>query len=74
LVVTNARPAGRRTLLRHGERGAENLSYYVYDAANELTTLQDQSGWSYFGYDVFRRMMLSKDALLSLALYSDSRQ
>ncbi len=44
-------PAGNRTFLRHGETGAENLSYYGYDAANELTMVHDQSGWSYFYYD-----------------------
>ncbi len=46
-----SRRAGNRTLLRHGETGAENLSYYGYDAANELTTVHDQGGWSYFYYD-----------------------
>jgi YD repeat-containing protein len=40
-----------RTLLRHGETGAENLTYYDYNAANELTQLHDKDGWSYFAYD-----------------------
>jgi len=44
-------PAGNRTLLRHGETDAENLTYYDYDAANELTALHDVDGWTYFGYD-----------------------
>jgi YD repeat-containing protein len=44
-------PAGNRTLLRHGETGAENLTYYLYNAANELTQLHDKDGWTYFGYD-----------------------
>jgi YD repeat-containing protein len=43
--------AGNRTLLRHGETGAENLTYYDYDAANELTRLHDKDGWTYFAYD-----------------------
>jgi YD repeat-containing protein len=43
--------AGNRTLLRHGETGAENLTYYDYNEANELTQLHDKDGWSYFGYD-----------------------
>jgi YD repeat-containing protein len=42
---------GNRTLLRHGETGADNLSYYIYNPANELTTLHDKDGWSYFYYD-----------------------
>jgi len=42
---------GNRTLLRHGETGAENLTYYIYNAANELNTLHDKDGWSYFYYD-----------------------
>jgi YD repeat-containing protein len=44
-------PAGNRTLLRHGETDAENLTYYAYDAANELTALHDAAGWTYFSYD-----------------------
>jgi len=43
--------AGNRTLLRHGETAAENLTYYSYNAANELTDLHDKDGWTYFGYD-----------------------
>jgi RHS repeat-associated protein len=43
--------AGNRTLLRHGETGAENLTYYAYNEANELTQLHDAAGWTYFGYD-----------------------
>jgi RHS repeat-associated protein len=43
--------AGNRTLLRHGETGAENLTYYEYDGANELTALHDVDGWTYFAYD-----------------------
>jgi len=35
-------PTGKRTLLSHGETGAENLSYCQYDAANELTTLHER--------------------------------
>ena len=33
--------AGNRTLLRHGETGAGNLTYYDYNAANELLTAHD---------------------------------
>jgi len=44
-------PAGNRTLLRHGETGADDLTYYVYNAANELTDLHDADGWTYFAYD-----------------------
>jgi len=44
-------PAGNRSLLRHGETGADNLTYYTYDAANELTDLHDKDGWTYFAYD-----------------------
>jgi cytohesin len=44
-------PAGNRTLLRHGETDAEDLTYYAYDAANELTQLHDAAGWTYFAYD-----------------------
>ena len=44
-------PAGNRTLLRHGETDAENLTYYDYDAANELMSLHDKDGWTYFAYD-----------------------
>jgi len=43
--------AGNRSLLRHGETGAEDLTYYDYDAANELTQLHDAAGWTYFAYD-----------------------
>ena len=43
--------AGNRTLLRHGETDAENLTYYEYDGANELTQLHDKDGWTYFAYD-----------------------
>jgi RHS repeat-associated protein len=43
--------AGNRTLLRHGETGAENLTYYEYNAANELLTTHDKDGWTYFSYD-----------------------
>ena len=35
-------PAGNRTLLRHGETGAENLTYYEYNEANELTAAPRQ--------------------------------
>jgi hypothetical protein len=42
--------AGNRTLLRHGETGADNLTYYGYDAANELTNLHGKDGWTYFAY------------------------
>jgi len=38
-------PAGNRTLLTHGETGAEDLTYYTYDAANELTQARDMDGW-----------------------------
>jgi len=44
-------PAGNRSLLRHGETGAEDLTYYDYNAANELTDLHHASGWTYFAYD-----------------------
>ena len=44
-------PAGNRTLLRHGETDADNLTYYEYNEANELTRLHDSSGWTYFQYD-----------------------
>jgi RHS repeat-associated protein len=44
-------PAGNRTLLRHGETDAENLTYYEYDEANELVNLHDKDGWTYFAYD-----------------------
>jgi RHS repeat-associated protein len=44
--------AGNRTLLRHGETGANNLTYYDYNQANELTSLHDSSGWTYFSYDL----------------------
>jgi len=44
-------PAGNRTLLRHGETDADNLTYYQYNEANELTRLHDSSGWTYFQYD-----------------------
>jgi YD repeat-containing protein len=37
--------------LRHGETDAENLTYYEYDEANELTALHDTDGWTYFAYD-----------------------
>ncbi len=43
--------AGNRTLLRHGESGADDLTYYGYNAANELTSLHDAAGWTYYGYD-----------------------
>jgi RHS repeat-associated protein len=43
--------AGNRTLLRHGETDAENLTYYTYNGANELTELHDAAGWTYFDYD-----------------------
>ena len=43
--------AGNRTILRHGETGADNLTYYTYNAANELTQLHDNSGRTYFAYD-----------------------
>jgi YD repeat-containing protein len=43
--------AGNRTLLRHGETGADNLTYYSYNAANEMLTAHDSSGWTYFSYD-----------------------
>ncbi len=43
--------AGNRTLLRHGESGADDLTYYDYNAANELTSLHDAGGWTYYGYD-----------------------
>jgi RHS repeat-associated protein len=43
--------AGNRTLLRHGETAAEDLTYYTYDAANELTELHAAAGWTYFAYD-----------------------
>jgi RHS repeat-associated protein len=43
--------AGNRTLLRHGETGAEDLTYYAYNGANELTSLHAASGWTYFAYD-----------------------
>jgi YD repeat-containing protein len=33
------------------EPGAENLTYYEYDAANELTALHGKDGWTYFAYD-----------------------
>jgi len=44
-------PVGNRTLLRHGETDAENLTYYEYDEANELVNLHDKDGWTYFAYD-----------------------
>jgi RHS repeat-associated protein len=43
--------AGNRTLLRHTEDGSETLTYYEYNQANELTSLHDSSGWTYFAYD-----------------------
>ncbi|MFO7955869.1 MAG: RHS repeat-associated core domain-containing protein [Candidatus Brocadiia bacterium] len=43
--------AGNRTLLRHGETGAEDVTYYTYNAANELTRLHGSAGWTYFAYD-----------------------
>jgi RHS repeat-associated protein len=44
-------PSGNRTLLRHGETDAENLTYYDYNGANELTRLHASAGWTYFAYD-----------------------
>ena len=44
-------PAGNRTLLRHGETDAENLTYYEHNEADELTQLDDKDGWTYFAYD-----------------------
>ncbi len=43
--------AGNRTLLRHGETDAEDLTYYEYNAANELLSAHDVDGWTYFAYD-----------------------
>ena len=37
-------PAGNRTLLRHTEGGAENLTYHECNAANELTLTQEGMG------------------------------
>ncbi len=42
---------GNRTLLRHGETGADNLTYYDYNAARELLSAHDRDGWTYFSYD-----------------------
>ncbi len=53
--------AGNRTLLRHGEMGAENLTYYDYDAASELTQLHDKDGWTYFAYDDIGRAITVDD-------------
>ena len=43
--------AGNRTLLRHGETDAEDLTYYEYNAANELLSAHAKDGWTYFAYD-----------------------
>ncbi len=44
--------AGNRTLLRHGETDAEDLTYYGYNAANELLSAHAKDGWTYFSYDM----------------------
>ena len=43
--------AGNRTLLRHGETDAEDLTYYEYNGANELLSAHAKDGWTYFAYD-----------------------